>query len=184
MKEKQIILDTSDEAAKFVENISGWVDSKGFFFGKDECAARYSGCTHRACELCGELAEKIYIHCNSCREKRQIELYTKREREEWLGDKPVYSLTANKYFNSWDEVYDYVDIDWPEDVDRDLNKLRLVICEPVFLTPISGDHWEDCMPDDDDRFPESVSKAIEEFNKVLLEAGPVSYVPGKFAVQL
>ena len=55
-QEEKTILFTSDEAAKYTDGISGWVSRDGFFWGKDERAARYHGCTHVLCEDCGNPA--------------------------------------------------------------------------------------------------------------------------------
>ena len=104
----EIILDTSEKAAKFVENISGWVDCNGRFFGNSknsESAARYSGCTHQACNDCGEPAEKMYTVCPPCREKRDVERYAQRELEEWDEKVPVYSPVADRFTQLGERAY-------------------------------------------------------------------------------
>lgn len=172
-----IILDTSGEAAKFVENISGWVSRDGLFFGKDERAARYKGSTHRVCE-CGKPAEKIYTHCASCREKRAIERHNNRERVEWDGETPIYSDSADRYFYSIEEVDDYL-----YDTDTTRDDLRLLLCEPVFLSRIDDDRWCDDLPEEG-ALPDEVKAALDNLNEVLLSVGPVSWKPGKKAVAL
>ena len=175
---EKIILNSSDDAAKFVEGISGWVDSRGFFFGKDERSARYSGCTHTACEECGEPAPKAYIKCDKCREKKAIEIYAKRETTEWYEDRPVWSGYVDKYFNSSDEIHDHCGEHGIEP-----SALRLVLCEPVFLSKINDDFWADDLPEDSDgELPEEIFKAVQELNELLEKHGPVSWVPGKLAV--
>lgn len=91
----EVILDTSPEAAKFVENISGWVSRDGLFFGKNEDAARYQGCSHRACSECGSPAPKGYTACSSCREKKAEARYEKLERAEWDEKGALYSEVAD-----------------------------------------------------------------------------------------
>ena len=81
----KIILYDSDEAAKFVTGISGWVDRRGVFFGDShdsEDVARYSGCTHRCCS-CGNVMEKYHTKCAVCREREATERYKKREKKDW-----------------------------------------------------------------------------------------------------
>ena len=178
----ETILNTSEEAAKFVENISGWVSRKGMFFGNNknsEMFARYDGCTHMACEDCGEPTRKMYTVCESCRDKRASLFYAKRERAEWDEKAPVYSEVADRYFYSWDEVNDYIEDNQPEKVDE----LRLIICDPVFLRPIDEDYWCDSLPEDGE-MPDEVSVAINNLNNLLKSVGPISYLPGKKAVLL
>lgn len=173
-----IVLDTSEEAAKFVENISGWVSRDGLFYGKNEKAARYEGCTHCACDDCGKPVEKMYAVCSDCREKRNIERYSRRERADWDETTPIYSTTVDRYFYSVDEVDDYA-----YDTETTKEDLRLVLCEPVFLQRIDDDRWVDDLPEDGD-LPDEVKSALDNLNVALLAAGPVSWTPGKKAVIL
>lgn len=177
----KVILNTSPEAAQFVENISGWVSRTGLFFGKDERAARYAGCTHVACEDCGEPTDKGRTVCDECREKRLAARYEVRERAVWDEKGMLYSEVADRFFQSWDEVADYME----EENERTLDpvSLRLVICEPVYLSPVDEDRWSDDLPEDGE-LPDEVARALEELNEALRAAGPVSWMPGKKAAMV
>lgn len=173
-----IVLDTSEEAAKFVENISGWVSRDGLFYGKNERAARYAGCTHRACDDCGKPAEKMYTVCSDCREKRDVERYARRERVEWDETTPIYSTTVDRYFYSVGEAEDYI-----YDTETTKEDLRLVLCEPVFLQRIDDDRWIDDLPEDGE-LSDEVKSALDNLNAALVASGPVSWAPGNKAVVL
>ena len=76
MSEQKVILSTSDEAARHVENISGWVSRHGRFYGRDERAARWDGCTHVRCADCETIIPKSgLIVCGTCAEKRDVGRY-------------------------------------------------------------------------------------------------------------
>jgi len=177
----EMILSSSSGSAQFKEGISGWVSRRGFFFGKDERAARYDGCTHIECEDCHGPAPKGWLVCDKCKEKRAVDRYEKREREEWDEKGMLYSEVADRYFSSWDEVADYLE-EYNEQTGGPLS-LRLVICEPVFLSPVDEDNWSDDLAEDEE-LPDAVATALAEFNTVLREAAPVSWRPGKKAVVL
>ena len=168
----KIILNTDPEAARFVENISGWVSRGGFFYGADEKIARFEGCTHIKCQRCGSPTEKRYILCNICREKRAAEKYAKRERIEWDEKGMLYSEVMDRFFSSWDGVKEYAETE-----ERSLEDLRLLICEPVYLREISIDYFIDELPDEGE-LPDEVYDAMEKFNTVLRAAGPVSWELG------
>jgi len=173
----KIILPTDTEAATFVENISGWVSRDGFFYGKDERTARYIGSTHTACKTCGVPYSKNSGGCNPCRDTREKQRYDAMEKVEWDDVGMLYSMTSDKYFDTWEEIEDYCD---DEDNHADIKELRLVICEPVYLDPVNEDRWADDLQDGQD-LPDEVYTALEEFNKVLREVGPVSWTPGNKA---
>ena len=177
MTEEKIILAESDEAAKFVTGISGWVDRHGKFHGKSEEMARYYGSTHKKCVECKEAIIRIgYRFCANCQEKKDIERYSKLERKDWDGVAYLYSDRDDVYFADYQELHDYIDEREIEDIDS----LRLIICEPVYLSHINSDYWSDDLPDDTD-LPESVLSALETFNASLKDAGPVSWSPSKYA---
>jgi hypothetical protein len=179
----EVILNTDDRAAKFVENISGWVSRDGWFFGGNEEAARYRGCTHVACGDCGEPVEKSRNYCDACAEKRADARYEKLERAEWDEKGMLYSEVADKFFSSWDEVADYLE-EYNEQTVAPLS-LRLVICEPEYMQSVDTDYWSHNMPDDwDGDLPGEVMAALDALNDALRAAGPVSWRPGKKAVAL
>jgi len=182
MTDEKIILAESDEAAKFVTGISGWVDIHGNFYGKSEEMARYSSATHKKCEECKtEIIRKGYSFCVDCREKKDIERYAKLERKIWDGESYLYSDKQDMYFADYQELHDYLS-DNEEGVSS-TDSLRLVICEPEYLRELYADYWADDLPEDTD-LPESVLSALETFNDALKDAGVVSWSPGKYAAAI
>lgn len=177
----EMILNTSAEAAKFVDTLSGWVSRGGIFFGKDEGAARYHGCTHWECRDCGAPAPKGWECCDDCKEKRSAARYEKLERATWDEQGMLYSEVADRFFSSWDEVADYME----EENEKTMEPvvLRLVICEPEYLRQVDEDYWSDDLPEDGELSAEVVA-ALAELNEVLRAEGPVSYRPGNKAAVL
>ena len=173
MNTKQILFD-SDEAAHY-QTLSGWVSRHGHFMGNDERAARYDGCTHRPCKDCGEPTEKMYVVCNKCRVLGDKKRYKAMPKIEWDETGMLYSEAHDKYFSSWEEIEDYCE---DEGIGKD--ELRLIICVPNYLPLIPDDYGCDDLAEDGE-LPDSVIQAIEEFNKVIKAAGPVSWFPGKNA---
>jgi len=173
--EKQIIYD-DENAAKFVENIKGWVDINNRFYGNNpdsEHMARWSSCTHKKCE-CGKLMAKGWTKCEDCREISDTEKYNKLPFRKWDGNEMVYSHLAEKYFHDESDIDDYC-----EENEVESNDLRLVFCEPNYFHEVSYDQWEDIMPEDVEEFPKKLQDALEAFNKVIAELPPASYSPGK-----
>lgn len=174
----EIIKYHSDESAKFVEGISGWVDRRGRFWGEDEHMARYSGSTHRKCKTCEKLIAKN-SYCRPCANKSRIEKYNKREKLEWDGETPIYSEFADRYFFNEDELMEYVN----DDRDAGIESLRLIICKPYYLRPIDENYFYDELSEDAE-LPEDVLEAIETLNHVILKQKSVSWEPGKYAAIL
>jgi len=171
------ILNTSDEAAKFITNLEGWIDRSGRFWGNDERMARWSGCTHVICSDCGEPTPKGYTICKSCREVKAIKRYEAREHKQWDRKTPLYSETADRYFFSEDDLLDYIDLR------GDIQSLRLLICESIYLREVDEDYFNDELPEDGE-LPEDVSNVLEDLNKVIRNQKPVSWFPGKYAAKI
>lgn len=173
--EKQIIYD-DENAARFVENIKGWVDINNRFCGNNpdsEHMARWSSCTHKKCE-CGKLMTKGWTKCDECRTKAEIERYNQLPFKEYNGDL-VYSHLADKYFRDSDEIEDYC-----ADEEIDPKDLRLVFCEPNEFSQIDSDYWEDVLPEDSEgELPTKLQEALDNLNKVISEMPPASYCPSK-----
>lgn len=168
------IFPESEEAAKFVTGVSGWVDRKGVFFGADERLARYSGSTHRHCD-CGAVVEQR-SYCMACSRSKDIEEYNNATKIEWDHETPLYSQTHDKYLFDKDDLFDLM----CEAQVTDPDELELFICEPVKLGEIQRDYWVDDLPEDGELPPE-VEAALEAFNAVIRESEPVGWSPGKFA---
>jgi len=179
---KQIMFDSA-EAATHRTNLEGWVSRHGNYYGDGEYgerAARFDGCTHRACDGCGEPSEKNYIHCKNCRHEKDVARYEAMPYKEWNGKTPLYSNRLDEYiFDGIDEYLDEQKANGDLDDSIDNQSLMLVICEPVTLTPIDEENWFDDLPEDYD-LPDEAAQALGEFNKILAECGTVSWRPGKY----
>ncbi|AEJ01219.1 hypothetical protein Nit79A3_1387 [Nitrosomonas sp. Is79A3] len=168
------IFPESEEAAKFVTGISGWVDRYGGFFGTNEKLARYSGSTHKHCGCGAAIPKNSY--CEPCCKNKNSELYLIIERREWDQKTPLFSQSHDKYLFDKDDLFDLM----CEAQVTDPDELELFICEPNHLGEIESDYWADYLPDDGELPPE-VEAALEEFNAVIRKSEPVSWSPGKFA---
>ena len=115
-----------------------------------------------------------------CHEIRQIKRYAALPQEEWDEKGMLYSEAAGNYFSSWDEVEEYLEEDTAEDDEKTIEGLRLIICEPNYLPLITDDYGYDELVEDGE-LPDDVIQAIEDFNKAIKAAGPVSWSPGKKA---
>ena len=180
---KEIIHFDSPEAAQLV-TVTGWRSRNGQFYGEGdgaENAARYDGCTHRACDHCGKPARKTYTVCDDCRELRAIEKYAARPRADWNGSDPLYSEGAERWFSDMDELRDYC-----EDNEATPSALRLVICEPVLAGAIDpNEHYSDELPEDGGNLPAEIEEAFAHLNRVINACKtPLSWVPGQFAASL
>jgi len=171
-----MILDTSDEAAKLV-TLELWQSSKGNLYMRED-AARYDGCTHRACKVCGAPASKYYTLCNDCRFKSDQNRYENREKIAWDYETLIYSETLDKYIFDADDLDQAIaDFDQPL-IDECIEaSLRLVSCEPVYLSQIPEDYWCDDLPDE-------ITEALKKFNLLISKQKPVSWSIGKYRVTL
>lgn len=172
------ILNTSDESAKFVTGIDGWVDRNGRFWGNDERMARWSGCTHIACKGCGKPTPKSYSICSDCREKKAIEKYAARIGLRWDGYRPLYSEATDKYFFNDDELRDH--LNGTKDT---IESLRLIICRPHYLNLVDEEYL--CSDiDESPELPSDVMEALDALNEVINEQGPISWSPGKYGAEI
>ena len=173
-QDTKMVMFDSYEAAQFRTGLSGWVSRHSHYWGNDERAARYDGCTHTRCEDCGEPVDRGRLICPKCHEARSIKRYNAMPKEVWNGKGMLYSDATNKYFSGWDEVEDFLDDG------ETIESFRLIICEPQYLPLLAYDYGCDELPEDGE-LPDAVIVAIEEFNKVIREVGAVSWMPGKKA---
>jgi len=166
------ILYDSDEAAS-IKTLTGWVSRTGRYWGKDEHMARWDGCTHKLCE-CGNEMMKGYTICETCRSKKAIEAYDKMPFKEWDGKTPLVLFNDDQYFFHEEDIEIYLDDNElkPED-------LRLMICEPNYLSPVNPDIWSDIWPEDHD-LPKEVDEALSKLNEVIKKQKPFSWSEGRF----
>lgn len=177
-KDEEQVLSTSDDAAKFVTDIKGWVSRHGRFYGDNKLSekdARYDGCTHRPCDTCGEATEKMWVNCNECREKSSIRRWNEREKKEWDEKTPLYSDAADEYFLDATQLQDYMC-----DNDLTIDDLRLVLCDPIHLRTMDLDYWDGELYEGVEP-SNSILDAMDALNTAILEEGPVSWCPGKYA---
>lgn len=178
MKKDRVILPSSNEAAQPV-TVTAWKSRDGYTY-LDERSARYAGCTHRECSGCGQPARKGWLQCKACREKAEIEKYSKLERRPWDGKSMIYSEVADHWFRDMDDLNDYC-----EENEVSPSALRLVLGKPLYFRELSAiDHCEGVLPEEGD-VPEEIEEAFERLNEAIRAYGkPLSYEPSKFALDL
>ena len=177
MAEKEMVLNTSPEAAS-IQTVTGWVSRDGRFWGDDERMARYDGCTHVACNKCGEPVEKGWLACRKCRDQADTDRYNAMPRKPWDGNM-VYSQARDRYYQDPGDAEDELE------EGETLADLQLVLCEPNYGRKLDPDHFCDELPDDDEgELPDILYDAIDAFNAAVEKVGPLSWSPGKFALDL
>lgn len=171
-KENIIPYDAPESA--HIVTVTGWVSSKGRFYGSNEDLARYDGCTHRKCKECNALIPKWYTHCDFCRAERDVKRWESLPRKDWNCEDALYSESCDVYFLDIDQLSDYC-----LDHDIGVEQLRLVICEPISLSQIDSSYWHDELAEDQE-LPWEVEEAMEKLNEVIRAQPAVSWSPGKF----
>lgn len=168
MNQNQIILNTDDAAAKRT-TVHGWVSRDGLFYGENERTARWAGCTHVACQDCGQPTPKHYIKCANCRLKGDIAKHAARERKPYESGM-LYSDALQRFFADDHELLDYI----ADEEQDDHESLRVVLCSPVYPRYVDYDNWSDDLPEDatlDDVAPDltaavsAVNAAIDQMRK-------------------
>lgn len=180
MEEKIIHYDVS---ARYEEKkIKGWwsFDYKSGtdrFWGEDEHMARWSGCTHLNCE-CGNVTERRYTKCESCRERSLRERYNSLKETIWEEGKPICIIQSDTYFFDIDELEDYC-------YDNKIDKARIMLveCVPQYAREIDDDYFADELCDDC-KVPDELMNAMEEFNEVVRKSEPLSWVEGDKRIKL
>ena len=178
-KQQEEVVMIDDPRAATLVTVAGWRSRDGRFYGDNEHAARWSGCTHVKCVSCGDPTNKICSVCQSCREKAADARYDAMPAAEWDGVAMLYSDSRDKYFSS------------PEDAEDSLEEgqtmadLKLIICKPEYANPIDASNWQDQLPDDGDGdTPYWLEAAIEQFNAAISGQPPLSWSPGKVAMRI
>lgn len=173
--EKQIVMYDSDDAAR-IKTVTGWVSRTGRFWGNDEHMARYDGSTHKVCE-CGEVVENR-SYCRKCSERKEHEKYLAMPSIAWDGKAPLNLHGTDTYFFDEDSLLDHC-----ADVGCQPQDLPLVICVPLFATPIEGsEHYSDDLPEDGE-LPAELEEAFRVLNAAIQACKtPLCWYPGKQSV--
>lgn len=178
-EQQKYILPSDDQAARIVDNISGWVDRHGQYWGRDEKTARNQGCTHVPCEQCSTPIPKNEYRriCRSCAEAIRKEKYEKLPKQEWDGVTPLYSEAFEEFFFNEDAIRDYCE---ENEVTPEL--LRLILCESEYAHCIDPEeHYN--IGDDEGRLPPAIIEAFEALNKAIEECKePIYWTPAGIAV--
>lgn len=191
MNKSEIVNYDSDECAKFVENISGWVSRHGHFYGTNEDLARYDGCTHRPCQKCGKPTTKTWLICDDCRHLGEIERYNNLQpltEAQWIeflkhhpnADVVYYSDAMDEYFFEWQDVEEYC-----EDTEATYSDLRLIWAGPEYVNIVDmenifSDQFENYyeVPKELEHAVEALNAAIKKYNSKKV----TSYYPSKYRV--
>lgn len=180
--DKKVVMFDSDEAAS-LQSVTGWVSRGGFFHGDGgagESAARYAGCTHRACPDCGTVIEKSRTACGPCLLVRMRKRFEGFEKREWDGVTPIALFMGDTYF--WEEQ-ELVDFCCDEEVDP--AGLLLVLCRPGRRAELDAvEFLSDFMADDGRDIPPEILDAERAFNKAAKAAELQVWYPMEVAVVL
>ena len=181
--EETVVMYDSPEAATYVTGISGWKSRDGFFWGKDEHMARYSGSTHKKCDECGRVYSK-HSYCDFCHAKKETEKYYAMPMIEWDETTPVCEWNDDKYFWDKESVLDYL-YDMYEDAQKQgcEPEVQLIICEPQHLHLLDAENWSDDLAEDGE-LPDAVLEAIDVFNEILKNQKPSCWYPGKQRINM
>lgn len=178
-----IVLPSSSEAATYRTDIRGWVSRDGRYYGNDSGAeriARYAGSTHSECRECGAVCSKSYTLCDNCRGKADLARFLALPQAPWDGVQMIYSDSKDRYYNTPGDALEDFDEDTPAD------EMRLLLCEPNKPRLLDEDFFHDEMPEDGDYYslPKDLQEAIEAYNAVAVKCQPLSWRPGKIALDL
>lgn len=180
MSEEKIIPYDSVEAAR-LETVTVWMSSKGNGY-KDESIARYDGCTHRPCQVCGALTKKHRLICDDCGYKKDREHYDTLPAKPYGGE-PVYSKSCQEFFFGQEEIEDHL-----SEHESSLDDLMLVHCEPQYLSTFAyDDHYSGDLPEDrylSDEWSE-LAEIFERANQLIAkEKRIMSWYPAKIRVDI
>ncbi len=175
-KQEKIIMYESDEAAS-IKTVTGWVSSKGHFYGKDEDLARFDGATHKKCE-CGNIKE-IRSYCRYCSERRSHKKYLNMAPIDWDGVTPLCINGTDEYFFDAHDLINYCEAN-----ETTPQELQLVICEPNYLKQVDVYRYLEAneVPEEY-KFPEEIQKAFDQLNKQIKKySDPISWSQGSHSI--
>lgn len=179
-KHDKIILDTEPGIVEYKTNIEGWVGKDGNFYGNDKRRAIYANSSHIKCDK-GHIHKKSWSKCPFCKELELPEKYLRFEFKEWDQKTPlcVYD-TDSEYFFNVDDVEDYI-IDAISE-GRSEDSIRLMICEPLYLSQVDESYFEDVLPEDWELkdVNTEVADKLKDLNETISKAKPASWIQGKY----
>ncbi|MNJ35195.1 hypothetical protein D3C77_299250 [compost metagenome] len=169
----------SPEAAS-IQTVTGWVSADGRFWGNNEDVARYSGSTHRLCKNNPDHpAHPTNRWCDVCRNERLAAQFAAMPRRIWSGE-PITDFDGDGYFFDEEDLRDHI-----LEYDIDLAGLKLVFCTPNYPSEIDpNDHFIDDLPEDGEINDDQLLAAFELLNEMIRKSPPLSWSPGKEAVDL
>lgn len=157
MADEKIVMFDADEAAQ-LKTVDGWVSRNGRYYGADERAARYDGCTHRMCGACGQVViPKNRINCDACQANVRHGIYLKKELVEWDGETPLFLHDGDEFFHGSDDILYYC-----EDNECVPEDLQFVLAMPEYAC-LREDHFCDIIAEDGP--PTWLEIAIDAFNR-------------------
>lgn len=179
MKNEEIVLDTTPGLVE-LKTVEGWVGKDGRFYGSDKQQAIYSNSTHKQCEK-GHIYGKTWISCPDCREAELPEKYLRLEFKEWDGNTPLVIYDTDHYFFDEDSIREHA-----EENEVAVSDLRLVICEPAYLSQVEESYWEDVLPEDwsVSDVCKNVAEKLKELNEAISKARVASWWAGKYRTSL
>jgi hypothetical protein len=179
MPEEIVVMYESPEAAS-IQTVTGWVGADGRFWGGDEHMARFCGSTHRKCPKNPE--HSIYAknsYCRTCDDESRAAKFAAMPRRIWAGE-PITDHDGDQYFFNEEQLRDYI-----LEYDIDVVDLKLVFCTPNMPREIDPtDYFSDDLPEDGEINDSQLLAAFDLLNEMISKSGPLSWSPGKEAVDL
>jgi|GEM_PF-5724329 len=174
-----------DVKLEFRNDISGWVDANGKFWGKDDHIARWSNCTliKCNCEGCESYVLKGRLKCSDCANKISHKKWEKSEkREASVQDEMYYSDLLDIYFHEWEEIEVHCTENGVE-----IGAARIYHCKRANAPSIDiGDIYCDITPeefDPEDMINDEIQDLANKLNLAMASHPVNCFYPSKVAVE-
>ena len=172
-EEPMVLYDSAAAAVHETRELTGWWSRDGRFWGPDEHMARYMGCTHQKCEICGAPVDtrRGRTVCQSCLAGQLRVRYQMLRRGAWDGG-PLCEFGGDRFWFDWNDlVHDVANGDVTPDV-------MLVIATPD--SPPVFDAYEllvDHLPDETTNVPLPIERAMTALNEAIAAEAPLCWRP-------
>jgi len=179
---KPVILADDPSSARAVTGVTGWIDRVGMFHGhglEAKLRAQQAGATHVLCTGCKLPVRKPVVKCMACRTTEATEKFFARARRMWTGDEPVFSETAEEYFNSDEELDDYCG-----EHSTTREALRLRLCTEVPYPQLDEEHFYLGTEDLDLELPKDLYDALNTLNIIAARSHSGVWLPSKYRMTL